>query len=186
MSQSETKSEYVRNVNEKMHCRNVREKVLSNDKPHYNKLMFIVFKGAIFNAFQECFKCGSKCSVFTKNHIGSLCSICVSCSMDSKHKLSWSTGNTQSSTVPVFHLLIASSVLSCGMGASKFLRLFHSLNIACIKRAFQYPYWIRNPFFSYHIFEKRTRKPSWQLKRTNYWYCWISVTDPWILIFIFL
>lgn len=132
MSQSETESE-CESVNEEIPAINEKETVLSNDKPHCKQLKLIVFEEAIFNAFQYCFKCGSKCRVFTKNRVGSLCSICVSCSMDSKHNFSWSTGPILNH-LPVFHLLIASSVLCCGMEASKVLRLFHSLNIPCIKR----------------------------------------------------
>ena len=158
MPQSETESE-CESVNEEIPAINEKEKVLSNDKPHCKQLKLIVFEEAIFNAFQYCFKCGSKCRVFTKNQVGSLCSICVSCSMDLKHNFSWSTGPILNH-LPVFHLLIASSVLCCGMEASKVLHLFHSLNIPCIKRrAFQSPYCIWNPC-SCHSMEKRTRKPS--------------------------
>lgn len=110
------------------HCQ-----VLQQDKPAHQQLKLIVFEEAIVNAFGTCRQCGSKCTVYVEQRIGSVCNICISCHDNGSHDFIWSTGPI-TNRMPIFHLLFASGILCTGMESSKLLRLFEALNIPNIKQ----------------------------------------------------
>ena len=66
--------------------------ILSSNKLPQDQMKFIVFDESIVNKFGVCSTCKSTCIVSLKRSIGTYCKIAVSCSGDSRHNFTWSTG----------------------------------------------------------------------------------------------
>ena len=106
---------------------------LSSDKIIEDQLKFIVCEESMATTFRVCFKCGSRCPVSVGDTIGSYCKFYISCCSSPEHNITWSTGPLLN-RLPVFNLLMASTILSTGLECNKTLRLMESLNILCLKR----------------------------------------------------
>ena len=107
--------------------------VLVNNKLPHDQMKFIIFEESLVKCFERCFKCDSVCAVCLESTVGTFCRISVTCSGDINHGFAWSTGPLHN-RLPLFNLMITSGILSSGLECAKVLRLFHSLNIPCIKR----------------------------------------------------
>ena len=107
--------------------------MLSCNTPPEKQLKLIIFEEALANVFSTCYRCGSPCSVFYEQAIGTYCKIRVFCKYETSHQFSWSTGPLLHN-MPVLHLFLSSSILCGGLRPSKVMRLFESVNVPCIKR----------------------------------------------------
>ena len=106
---------------------------LTHNKLPNDQLKFIVFEESLVKCFERCFKCDSICAVRLESTVGTYCRISVACSGNTNHGFVWSTGPLHN-RLPLLNLMISSGILSSGLECAKVLRLFHSLNIPCIKR----------------------------------------------------
>ena len=107
--------EYYRQDEEPESSRNCSKSVmLSCNTPPEKQLKLIIFEEALANVFSKCCRCGSPCSVFYEQAIGTYCKIRVSCEYVPSHQFSWSTGPLLHH-MPVLHLLLSSFILCGGL-----------------------------------------------------------------------